>query len=103
MRRAAKVDANQAEIVEALRWKGATVACTHQMGQGFPDVVAGIPGSLFNLLLEIKRSRGKLTNDEGVFHCTWAGQLDIIRTPEQACALYDKYVHLTALLKGETT
>jgi len=106
MRRAARVDANQAEIVEALRWKHATVAYTYQIGQGFPDILVGVPASdgncgLMNALFEIKGEDGKLTNDEAIFHCTWRGQLDTVYTPEQACELYDKYVRLTALLKGQ--
>lgn len=38
MRRAAKVDANQPEIVEALRKAGAFVVPLHAVGKGCPDL-----------------------------------------------------------------
>lgn len=44
MRRAAKVDANQAEVVAALRQAGAGVTLLHQVGGGCPDLLVGIHG-----------------------------------------------------------
>lgn len=41
MRRAAKTDDNQKEIVAAFRRLGFTVAVTSALGQGFPDLVVG--------------------------------------------------------------
>lgn len=38
-RRFARTDANQPEIVKALREHGFHVAHTHTIGKGFPDVV----------------------------------------------------------------
>lgn len=52
MRRVAKVDRNQAEIVQALRAAGAAVSDTSAVGQGFPDVVCSYRGTWH--LLEIK-------------------------------------------------
>ena len=67
MHRAAKADANQGEIVQALRQMGASVQHTHQLGQGAPDAICGYKG--VNLLIEIKDggkppSKRKLTPDE---------------------------------------
>lgn len=52
MRRAAKVDRNHAEIVQALRAAGAAVSDTSAVGQGFPDLVCSYRGAWH--LLEIK-------------------------------------------------
>lgn len=86
MRRAAKVDGNQKEIVKALRKVGYTVSHTHQIGQGFPDVIVGARG--MNFLFEIKNgekppSKRALTEDEKVFHDTWKGQVNIVTTFEE--------------------
>lgn len=76
MRRAARVDANQNEIVQALRDMGASVAITSMVGSGFPDIVVGFRGR--NYLIEIKdgskpSSKRKLTPDEQKFFDTWRG------------------------------
>ena len=42
--RRARVDANQPDIVSALRAAGAFVRDTHGAGDGFPDVVAAFRG-----------------------------------------------------------
>ena len=51
-RRAAKVDLNQKEIVKHFRSLGATVAHTHMIGQGYPDITVGYRGT--NYMVEIK-------------------------------------------------
>lgn len=87
MRRNAKKDANQDDIVSGLRAIGATVAITHMLGDGFVDIVVGFRG--FNYLLEIKDgskppSRRKLTPDEQTFHEGWNGQIDIVESVDDA-------------------
>jgi len=87
MRRAAKKDANQDEIVAALRDVGASVALTHQLGGGFPDVVVGYRDETF--LLEIKDgdqppSKQQLTRKEAEFHQSWRGQIAIVTSVEEA-------------------
>jgi hypothetical protein len=52
MRRAAKVDANQTEIVQALRQIGAVVQSLAAVGNGCPDLLVGYRNRLF--LLELK-------------------------------------------------
>jgi len=76
MRRAAKVDLNQVQIVLALRKAGATVEHLHQLGGGVPDLLVGWRGQ--NLLMEIKDGRlppsaRKLTPDEQEWHDAWTG------------------------------
>ncbi len=62
MRRAARIDDNQREIVEALRKAGATVRITAQLGDGFPDLLVRPRGRMASLIqMETKRRKGKLT------------------------------------------
>jgi Holliday junction resolvase len=77
VRRAAKVDANQAAIVEALREAGCNVQPLHMVGRGCPDIMVGRAGRLW--LMEIKDgdkppSARKLTEDEREWHELWAEQ-----------------------------
>lgn len=90
MRRAARVDSNQKEIVAALRKAGASVAHTHTIGKGFPDIVVGHRG--LNLMVEIKDgslppSGRKLTKDEYEFHEVWKGQVCIVESIDDALGL----------------
>jgi Holliday junction resolvase len=76
MRRAARVDANQAEIVAALRKAGATVQPIHTIGHGCPDLLAGYHGKTY--LIEVKDgnkppSAQKLTPDEKEWIDAWRG------------------------------
>lgn len=79
MRRAAKVDGNQAEIVEALRGiPECSVLVLSAVGEGCPDIMVGYRG--FNFLFEIKdptqpAHRHELTDDQKTFHAAWTGQV----------------------------
>lgn len=81
MRLRARVDANQKRIVDMFRAMGWSVAHTHTLGQGFPDLVVGFAGR--NYLVEIKDgskppSARRLTADEEKFQAAWRGQYDVI-------------------------
>lgn len=69
------MDANQAEIVEALRGiPDVSVAITSALGNGFGDIVVGYRG--FNFLFEIKADANQsLTEDQERFHVAWKGQV----------------------------
>ncbi|MCL1888902.1 MAG: hypothetical protein FWF99_00155 [Desulfovibrionaceae bacterium] len=88
MRRAAKTDANQAEIIQALRRVGAEVLDLSRVGQGCPDLLVGFRGR--NYLLEVKRPKAKgqragtLTPDQERFFSEWRGQVAIVRTVDDA-------------------
>jgi hypothetical protein len=87
--RAAKVDANQKEIVEALRSIGATVQHLHAVAQGCPDLLVGRQG--VNYLLEIKDgakppSGRKLTSDQVVWHSLWQGAAVVVKSVDEAIA-----------------
>ena len=86
----AKVDANQAEIVAALRKVGATVECLSAVGRGVPDLLVGRNGR--NYLVEVKDgnkppSAQKLTQDQVSWHACWGGQVAVVNSVEQAIAL----------------
>jgi hypothetical protein len=90
MRRAARVDGNQPEIVKALRRIGASVQLLHTVGQGCPDLLAALAGR--NVLFEVKDpaqppSKRKLTDDEAVWFGNWKGEAHVIETAEQAIAI----------------
>lgn len=76
MRRAAKVDANQAEIAAALRTVGATVQSLAAVGNGVPDLLVGFRRATY--LLEVKDgkkppSARELTTDQIAWHLEWNG------------------------------
>lgn len=87
MRRQAKVDANQAEIVRALRQAGATVQSLAPVGDGVPDLLVGWQGK--NILMEVKDSnqppsKRKLTTDEHSWHQNWRGTAYIVESIRDA-------------------
>lgn len=87
VRRAAKVDQNQPEIVTALRAVGATVTPLHAVGSGCPDLLCGYAGK--NVLIEIKDgakppSARRLTKDQKRWHATWAGQVVVVKSIDEA-------------------
>jgi hypothetical protein len=91
--RARKIDQNQTEIVEALRQVGATVQILSAVGQGCPDICAGIFHR--NYFMEIKnpdqpKSAQALTAEEAIWHNEWKGQVAIVRSPEEAIAALTK-------------
>lgn len=92
--RAKKVDRNQKEIVEMLRKiPGVSVAYTHTIGNGFPDIVVGFKG--VNYLCEIKDgtlkpSAQKLTPDEDKFHKEWTGQITVANNIDKILELINR-------------
>lgn len=87
MRRAAKVDANQACIVKALRKIGASVQMLHAVGQGCPDVLVGYRSR--NFLLEIKdgrkvKSARKLTDEQIEWITAWRGNVRVVENLSEA-------------------
>lgn len=88
-RRAARADANQEQVVRWFRALGASVAHIHTVGQGVPDLLVGWRG--YNLLVEVKQPKGRLTPDETTWHETWLGQVAIIRTLEDVQELLERY------------
>jgi len=89
VRYAAKVDANQGEIVKALRDIGCTVQSLAPVGGGVPDLLVGYHG--VNYLLEVKDgsrppSERGLTPHQEKFHASWRGQKTVVTSREEALA-----------------
>lgn len=89
-RRAAKVDANQAEVVDALRRIGASVQTLHAVGMGCPDILVGFRS--INLLMEIKdgdkpASATNLTSWQEDWHLKWEGQAAVVYSADEAIEL----------------
>ena len=81
--RAARVDRNQADIVDALKRAGVTVQHLHSVGGGCPDIIAGVRG--VNYLIEIKHPKdGSLTIPQVKWHSDWKGQVHIACSEEDA-------------------
>ncbi len=89
-RTAARVDANQAAIVSALRQVGAYVLFTFQLKNCF-DLLVGYRGRTF--LMEVKdpaqpASKRQLTAGEAKFKSEWRGSpYHVVHTVEEAIAI----------------
>ncbi len=86
MRRAAKVDDNQPEIVAAFRQMGCQVQPLHAVGSGCPDLAVSTSGRTY--MVEVKDgskspSRRALTPDQQVWHACWQDEVYIVETVEQ--------------------
>lgn len=82
MRRADKPDANQGEIVKALRKIGAQVEII-----GRPvDLLVCCRGRTF--LIEVKNldGRDRPTKDQVEFMVAWPGELHVVHSPDEAVA-----------------
>ena len=82
MRRAARVDDNQKDIVRALRAHGCSVESLAAVGRGVPDLLVGHAER--NLLLEVKRPGGRLTKDQVRWHGAWGGSVVVVYCIEDA-------------------
>jgi len=77
MRTAAKIDANQHEIVEAFRAHGCSVQSLAATGKGVPDLLVGYLHRTH--LVEVKDgskvpSERRLTTDQVTWHGSWEGE-----------------------------
>jgi hypothetical protein len=84
---ARRIDANQTEIVTALRCAGAWVYSTAALGGGFPDLLCYARGMFF--LLEVKDgnkppSARKLTEAEAAFVSSCPGPVHVVCSVSQA-------------------
>lgn len=94
MKFSAKADANQPQIVKALRSAGASVQHLHSVGAGCPDLLCAIDGK--NFLIEVKDgakdpSAQKLTPAQVVWHATWKGPVHVVNSVERAVAVVASY------------
>jgi hypothetical protein len=85
MRRAAKVDANQDQIVSALRASGATVQSLAQVGKGCPDLLVSYGGQLY--LMEVKSGKGEPNELQLKWHATWDSEVYVVYGPDEALSV----------------
>ena len=83
MRTKAKRDANESDIIDALRSIGATVQPISETN--VPDLLVGFRG--VNLLMEVKIPKGKLSTGQKSWHDTWEGQRAVVRSVDEALSV----------------
>ena len=89
-RQAARIDANQPEIVAALRRVGASVQSLAGVGMGCPDLLVCFRNTLY--LIEVKDgkkrpSERKLTPWQEKWHMQWGGPVYIANSADEALAV----------------
>jgi hypothetical protein len=75
-------DANQAEIVKALRSIGAGVVDLHDVGHGVPDLLVAYHGE--TVLMEVKTPTGRLRKLQREFRAIWPGRVYLVRSIDEA-------------------
>ena len=78
-------DHNQLDIIKAFESLGCSVFDLSNAGGGLCDLLVGLVG--VNLLVEIKKPKGKLTPAQTDFFKTWKGQKSVITTQAEAIQL----------------
>ena len=89
MRRAARTDANHAEVMAALRAIGCSVADLSAVGKGVPDLAVSRNG--ITVLVEVKNgalppSDRRLTTAQEKFKATWRGLYFVVNSVDEAIA-----------------
>ena len=77
MRRAAKIDANQTELVEAFRRLGCSVLSLAAVGKGVPDLLVATRGITW--LVEVKIPKGRENQKQLEFAENWQGCRAVVR------------------------
>ena len=81
MRRAARIDDNQPEIIRALK----AIGCSVEIIGKPVDLLIHFRGE--TALMECKATDGRLTKDQVEFLARWPGKIIIARSAEEAVAL----------------
>lgn len=102
MRRAAKTDDNQNDIVHVFRVYGWSVQILSAVGQGCTDIVVGKWG--LNIMVEIKDgskppSARKLTPDQIIWHDEWRGLKCVVESREHVYEIDRKAKTLIEAMK----
>lgn len=93
-RRAARIDANQTAIAEALLAIGCSVQSLAEVGDGCPDLLVGV--DRWNLLFEVKDgakipSKRRFTGGQKTWHANWNGTAHVVETVQQALDVVAHY------------
>jgi hypothetical protein len=104
MRRAARVDDNQAAIVRELRQLGFSVCVLARVGEGCPDLLIG--RGRRTGLVEVKAppgpkggGGGELTPHQELWHSTWRGSPVIVATSSRE--VWDEWTRPPAKSEAE--
>lgn len=87
MRKHGRTDTNQTEIIRALEAAGCSVLRLSDVGDGCPDLLVSHERNYpwhYNILVEVKRPGGKLTEAEREFFEAWRGPCIIVYGVEDA-------------------
>jgi hypothetical protein len=82
VRRAARTDANQSEIVKALRKVGCSVQVISQVGDGCTDLMVGYRHR--TIAMEVKLPKEKLNKVQRAWHEAWRGEACVVRSVDEA-------------------
>lgn len=85
-----RTDANQQEIVEALRKVGAAVLVTPKVCKGFPDLIVGFGGT--NFLVEVKNPKTRygqkgLSENQKRWSALWPSPVFCVKSVAEALAV----------------
>lgn len=83
-----RIDKNQQEIAEALRAAGCGVCILSGAGDGIPDLLCANFDRTW--LVEVKAKDGNLTADQVRFSSSWPGEIQLVRTVEDALSTIRK-------------
>lgn len=103
MRRIARTDSNQSEIIKLFKAAGYSVQSLAQLGNGVPDLLLGRNG--VNHLVEIKDgdrppSERRLTADQKRWIQRWKGRVYVITSKEDAIRMMEMLEVLQKPLSG---
>ena len=88
MRRAAKVDSTQKEIVKTLRALGYSILDLSRVGQGCPDLLCA-RNEGWSFMVEVKRdAKAKFTPAQIKFKDKWRGRIYRVNSAEEAIKLF---------------
>ena len=88
-RLAPKIDANQPEIVAALRAVGVSVQSLASVGDGCPDLLCAVNTMTF--IIEVKMPGERLNPRQKSWHRDWRGRAHVAYNVEQALAIAERY------------
>lgn len=92
MRRAARVDTVQQELVLLIRRLGGHVLHLHTVGAGCPDAVVALRRNhepeWQTVLAEFKTRNGKLNAAQESFHAAWPGEIRVLRDADDVLAMF---------------
>jgi hypothetical protein len=82
-----RTDANQADIIDALRRVGCSVLDLSYVGRGCPDILVSDREHRLHLM-EIKVAKGKLNKRQQEWHAQWKGAKPfVVRSVAEALAI----------------